>query len=69
MSMFGIWRGGEWRTERDRGTEIYHYRRDAEFAEDIFLFLLSAERTESKNLHPYRGKQSKQYLLIHFRGA
>jgi hypothetical protein len=34
------------------GFDIYFHRRDAEHAEDLFNFLLSAERPESKNQQP-----------------
>ena len=34
--------------------DIHFHRRDAEHAEDLFNFLLSAERAESKNQPPLR---------------
>jgi hypothetical protein len=34
--------------------DIHFHRRDAEHAEELFNFLLSAERPESKNQQPLR---------------
>jgi hypothetical protein len=33
--------------------DICFHRRDAEYAEDLFYFLLSAERAENKNQETY----------------
>jgi hypothetical protein len=33
--------------------DICFHRRDAEYAEELFYFLLSAKRAESKNQEPY----------------
>jgi hypothetical protein len=45
-------RGGLMNPLKGGRFDIHFHRRDAEHAEDLFNFLLSAERPESKNQQP-----------------
>jgi hypothetical protein len=45
-------RGGLMNPLKGGRFDIHYNRRDAEHAEDLFNFLLSAERAESKNQQP-----------------